>query len=89
MDHLSPDQRRAYADALCDLIREWVERGEGRFDVDLKRGTEWCTDARTHESLPRANPTLTLTLRINGGAEDSRGPVVLPVPPLFQPPGAP
>jgi hypothetical protein len=83
MDHLSADQRRAYADVLCDLVREWIERGESRFDVDLKRGTEWCTDARTHEPLPRANPTLTLTLRTNGGAEDSEGPPIMPTPGLF------
>jgi hypothetical protein len=89
MVQLSADQRRAYADALCDLVREWVEGGENRFEIDLKRGTEWCTDARTQGSLPRANPTLTLTLRINGGAEDSEGPVILPVPPLFQRPAEP
>jgi hypothetical protein len=35
---------------------------------------------------PRANPTLTLTLRVNGGAQESEGPPVVRTPPLFRGP---
>lgn len=80
MPHHTPEQRAMYAAHLHELIRTWVEEGEAYFEMELKRGVEWCRDARTQERLPRANPTLTLTLRINGGAEESEGPPVIPVP---------
>lgn len=83
MDHPTPEQRRAYAETLRDLIRDWVEKGDASFEIDLQRGVEWCTDARTGEPKPRANSTLTLVLKINGGAEDTEGPPIVPTPAVF------
>jgi hypothetical protein len=86
MDQYTPEQRRMYADHLCELIREWVVRQESGFEIDLQRGVEWCRDAVTGDRTPRANPTLTLTLRINGGARESEGPPIVRTPPLFRGP---
>jgi hypothetical protein len=86
MFRYTPEQRSAYAEALYDLIRTWVEHGDSPFEIDLKRGVEWCTNARTGDRTPRANPGITLVLRINGGAEDSEGPAIVPTPTVFRPP---
>lgn len=88
MSRHTPEQRQAYADTLHDFIRTWVEQGDADFDLQIKRGVEWCPDARTHDRRPRANPTMTLVLTINGGAEDSEGPPVVPAPGLFGGPAA-
>jgi hypothetical protein len=83
MHHYTPEQRSAYAETLYSLIRDWVEKGDARFEIDLKRGVEWCTDVRTGDPMPRANPTMTLVLKINGGADDSEGPQIMPTPGVF------
>ena len=88
MDRYTPEQRRQYADHLCELVREWIERRESDFDFSLQRGVEWCPDALSGERVPRANPTFTLTLTINGGAQETEGPPIVPAPTVFRGPDA-
>jgi hypothetical protein len=83
MHRYTPEQRRAFAETLHHLIREWVEEGDAHLEIDLKRGIERCTDARSGDPTLRANRTLTLVLKVNGGAEDSEGPPILPTPGVF------
>jgi hypothetical protein len=87
MPRYTAEQRRAYAEHLHSLIHEWIEQGEGDFEIELKRGVEWCPDARTQDRRPRANHTMTLVLTVNGGAEDSEGPPVVQAPGLYGGPG--
>jgi hypothetical protein len=86
MQRFTPEQRRFYADHLCELVREWIERPDAHFEIEMERGVEWCRDAGSGERTPRANPTLTMTLRVNGGAQESEGPPVVRTPPLFRGP---
>lgn len=82
----TPEQRQEYADMVCELAREWIVRREADFEIDLERGAEWCHNTTTGDRTPRANPTITLTLRVNGGAQATEGPQVVPSPPLFRGP---
>jgi hypothetical protein len=82
----TPEQRQQYADMLCEIAQEWIVRREADFEVDLERGAEWCLNNSTGGLTPRANPTITLTLRVNGGAKATEGPPVVPSPPLFRGP---
>jgi hypothetical protein len=75
MQPYTPEQRQQYADMVCELAREWIVRREADFEIDLERGAEWRHNTTTGGQTPRANPTVTLTLRVNGGS-----------PPLFRGP---
>jgi hypothetical protein len=86
MQRFTPEQRRFYADHLCELIREWVVDRDGDFEMDLQRGVEWCREPGAEGRTPRPNPTITLTLRINGGARETEGPPVVRTPPLYRGP---
>jgi hypothetical protein len=74
MRELTRDQRQRYALYLCEMIQEWVAEGDDPFEVEVARGTQWYTDAVTGLRTPRANPTITVVLKINGGAQDTEGP---------------
>jgi hypothetical protein len=86
MARYTAEQRQEYAEMICELAREWIIDQEADFEVDLQRGVEWRRNASTGDPTPRANPTLTLTLRINGGAQRSEGLPIVPSPPLFRGP---
>jgi hypothetical protein len=86
MSRYSPEQRQAHAETLHELIRTWVEQGEADFEVELKRGVDWRTDVSSGDRRPKANSTLTLTLTINGGAEERAGPSIVPTTRVFGPP---
>lgn len=86
MEHRTPEQRKFFADQLCGMIREWIEQKESDFDVEIQRGVEWCLNTTTQDRTPRANPTLTLVVRINGGAQETEGPPIVPAPPVFRGP---
>lgn len=86
MQRYTPEQRQQYADMVCELAREWIVRREADFEIDLERGAEWRHNTTTGGQTPRANPTVTLTLRVNGGAQATQGPPVVPSPPLFRGP---
>lgn len=87
MQSYTPEQRVRIADMICDLAREWIVQRASDFEIDLQRGVEWCANTATGDRTPRANPTLTLALRINGGAQESEGPPIIPSPPVFRGPG--
>lgn len=84
----TPEQRQRIAEIISDLAREWIVQRESEFEFDLQRGVEWCTDVRSGDRTPRANQTLTLTLRVNGGAQESEGPPIVPTPTVFRGPEA-
>jgi hypothetical protein len=84
MEEYTPEQRKRYADHICDMVREWIERRDSHFQFELERGVEWCADVRTGERRPRANPTITFTLKVNGGAQPSEGPPIVPTPTVFR-----
>jgi hypothetical protein len=86
MQEFPRELRRLYADRLCEMIREWVVEKEAPFEVDLERGVEWCRNAATGERTPRSNPSITLTLRINGGAHETEGAPVIRNPPIYRGP---
>jgi hypothetical protein len=86
MGDYTPEQRKQYADHICAMVREWVERQDSEFRFELERGVEWCQDLRTGDRRPRANPTITFTLTINGGARETEGPPVVPTPNVFRGP---
>jgi hypothetical protein len=86
MREFTPDQRRRYAQYLCEMIQEWIGEGTSPFEFEVMRGVEWCTDARSGLRTPRPNPSFTVILKINGGAQDSEGPPILPTPALFREP---
>lgn len=88
MPGYTPEQRAQYAEQVCELVREWIVRRESEFAVRIQRGVEWCPDALSGDRTPRPNPTLTLTVTINGGARDTDGPPIVSAPPVFRgPPG--
>jgi hypothetical protein len=76
----SPEQRRAAADALCAQVREWMEDPRNSFRISVVRGMESRVNRGTGFTEKRPNGTLTLQLEINGGAQDTAGPGVLPFP---------
>lgn len=84
MRQYTVEQRKLYADHICDMVREWIERRGSDFAVELERGVEWCPDVRTGDQRPRANQTLTLTLKVNGGAQETDGLPIVPMPTLFR-----
>lgn len=86
MERYTPEQRRQYADLVCDLVNEWIVQKQSDFEIDFERGVEWCTHAATGERTPRANPTFSVTLRINGGAQPTEGRAIVPAPPVFRGP---
>jgi hypothetical protein len=84
MSH-TPEQRRIYADGLAELVREWlVERG-ARFELEIQRGVDWCQEVTTASRTPVANDSFTITLRINGGAEEREGRPILRTPGIVRP----
>jgi len=87
MARFSPEENRRFADMICALVRTWIEEKGSEFDYELERGVEWCQDVRSGDRRPRANPTITLTLKINGGARETEGPPIVPTP-VFRDPGA-
>lgn len=88
MQQYTPEQRKLYADHICDMVREWIVGRSSDFEFELERGVEWCHDVRTGDRRPRANPTITFTLRINGGAQESEGPPIVPTTTVFRGPEA-
>ncbi|HET8654044.1 MAG TPA: hypothetical protein VFL93_00825 [Longimicrobiaceae bacterium] len=86
MQSHTPEERQQYVDLICELAREWIVRREADFDVAIERGVEWCRNGATGDPMPRANPTITLTFTVNGGARETEGPLVLPSPPVFRGP---
>lgn len=84
MRHFTSEQRKLYADQICTLIRDWISDEANDFDVDIQRGVEWRPDMATGDRHPRHNPTATLTLTVNGGAQESEGkPMLSAPPPIF------
>lgn len=83
MQRFTREQRRQYADQLCHLIRDWIGNEENHFEFGVQRGVEWRPEVGTGDRRPRANPSLTLTLMINGGAKDTEGPPILSAPQVF------
>jgi hypothetical protein len=86
MREFTPDQRRRYAVYLCEMIMEWIAEGSDPFEIEVSRGTQWYTDALSGLRTPRANPSITVVLKINGGAQDSEGPIGVPNPTVFRGP---
>ncbi len=86
MQHYTSEERQQYAEMVSELAHEWIVRREADFDVAIHRGVEWCRNNVTGDRVPRANPTITLTLSINGGASESEGPPIMPSPPVFRGP---
>jgi hypothetical protein len=87
MQRYSSEQRRQYAEQLCSLIRDWIGNEDNHFEFGVQRGVEWRPEMGSGERRPRANPSLTLTLTINGGAQDTEGPPIVPAPTVFRPGG--
>lgn len=85
MERYTTEQRRNYADQICNLIREWIGNEENHFEFGVQRGVEWRPEVGSGGRRPRANPSLTLTLMINGGARDTEGPPIVPAPTVFKP----
>ena len=85
MQRYTSQQRRMYADQLCDLIREWIANEENHFEFGVRRGVEWRPEVGSGDRRPRANPSLTLTLMINGGAQDTEGTPIVPAPQVYRP----
>jgi hypothetical protein len=86
MQEFPRELRQLYADRLCKMIREFVVEKEAPFEVDLQRGVEWCRNAATGDRTPRPNPSITLTLRINGGAHETQGDPVIRNTPIYRGP---
>jgi hypothetical protein len=86
MQRYTPEQRKQYAEHICTLVRTWLEEKASDFEFEFERGVEWCADVRSGDRKPRANPTITLTLKINGGAQETEGPPIVPTPMLFRGP---
>lgn len=85
MQRYTDEQRRQYADQLCNLIREWIGNEENSFEFGVERGVEWRPEVGSGDRRPRPNTGLTLTLTINGGAQHTEGAPILPAPPVFKP----
>lgn len=85
MQRYTPEQRQQYADQICTLIREWIGNEENQFEFGVQRGVEWRADMNSGERRPRANPSITLTVMINGGAQDTEGPPIVTAPQVFRP----
>jgi len=84
----TPEERQRFAETLSQLANEWIVRREAEFELSIERGVAWCRNTTTGDLVPRANPTITLTLTINGGAQETEGPAIIPSPPVFRgPPG--
>lgn len=84
MQRYTPEQRQQYADQICGLIREWIENEENHFEFGVQRGVEWRPEMHSGDRRPRANSGITLTVTINGGAQDTEGPPIVPAPPVFR-----
>jgi hypothetical protein len=82
----SAEQRQRFAEMLCHLANEWLVEREADFELDFQRGVEWCRNTATGDRTPRSNPTITLTLTINGGAQETEGGPIVPAPGVFRGP---
>jgi hypothetical protein len=82
----TPEQRSAYAKNLGDLIREWIVEREAGFELEIKRGVDWCREVTSDTRTPRPNETFTIVLRINGGAEQREGAPIVRTPGIAGPP---
>lgn len=86
MRQYTSEQRKLYADQLCTLIRDWIGDETNDFGVEVLRGVEWRPNLATGDRHPRVNPTATLVLTINGGAQATEGKPMLSTPQLFRGP---
>jgi hypothetical protein len=84
MQRYTAEQRKLYADQICEMIRDWVGNEENHFEFGVQRGVEWRADVVSGDRRPRANPSITFTLAINGGAQDTEGPPIVAAPPGFR-----
>ncbi|HEX6070824.1 MAG TPA: hypothetical protein VFZ18_13400 [Longimicrobiaceae bacterium] len=87
MRQYTAEQRKRYVDQICEMVREWIGNEENDFELGVQRGVEWRPEMGSGDRRPRANPSLTLTLKINGGAHDTEGPPLVAAPPVFRPEG--
>ena len=83
---MSPEQRRQAAEILCAQIRTWLADPDSTVDVSVRRGMDSRMNAVSGDREIHPNGTATVVLRINGGARDSTGPDVVPVPAMGGPP---
>jgi hypothetical protein len=81
---LTPEQRRQAADILCAQVRAWMEDPQSTFDVSVQRGLDSRMNVATGAREMHPNGTATVVLQINGGAQHSTGPDVVPVPSLMR-----
>jgi hypothetical protein len=86
MRRYTAEQRQRFAEMLSNLANEWIVEREAEFDLEFQRGVQWCRNTATGDRTPRSNPTFTLTLTINGGAQDTEGAPIVPSPGLFRGP---
>ena len=77
---LSPEQRRQAADILCAQVRAWMEDPDSTFSLLVRRGMDSRNNVVSGGREMRPNGTATVVLEINGGARDSTGPDVVPLP---------
>jgi hypothetical protein len=82
--YYSDEQRQLYIDQICEMVREWIGNGDNDFELGVQRGVEWQPEVVSGNRRPRANPSLTLTLRINGGAHDTEGQPIVAAPRVFK-----
>jgi hypothetical protein len=85
MQRFTSEQRVRYADQICGMIREWIADEANHFEFGVQRGVEWRPEVGSGGRRPRANPSITLTLLINGGARDTEGPPIVAAPQVFRP----
>ena len=85
MQRYTTEQRQLYAEQICNLVREWIRDEKNHFEFGVQRGVEWRPEVGSGDRRPRANPSLTLTLMINGGAQDTEGPPIVSAPTVFKP----
>jgi hypothetical protein len=81
---LSPEQRRQAADILCAQVRSWLEDPQSTFRVSVQRGLHSQMNVVSGVREMHPNGTATVVLEINGGARDSKGPDVIPVPAVLR-----
>ncbi len=84
MARYTSEQRQQYADTICDLVREWIGDHANDFDLEVRRGVEWRPELNGDARHPRANNGITMTLVINGGAQESEGAPIVAAPRVFR-----
>lgn len=77
---LTPEQRRIAADILCAQVRSWIEDPRNTFTLSVQRGLDSRMNVANGVREMQPNGTATVVLHVNGGAEHSTGPDVIPVP---------